>query len=189
LIIEECLGADAASASREFCSRKASAALQIRSILVSANVGCESRNSGFLLGGIGVTVHYSLNEEAVAQEDIDGEVIAINFITGAYFSLRDTAADIWRLVLSGASKEAIADAAVSASDLPEARKQVLDFLSELVALELLKQHEGQASNESEPVFVTPYTAPVIDKFEDMAEFIKLDPIHEVTSAGWPVAAR
>ena len=135
-----------------------------------------------------MTFNYRLNEEAVAQEDLDGEVIAINFITGAYYSLRGTAADIWRLVLGGASEEALADAAVSASDLPEARKQVLDFLSELVALELLKQHEGQAYGASEPVFNTPYTAPVIDKFEDMADFIKLDPIHEVTSAGWPVAA-
>ena len=133
-------------------------------------------------------ISYRLNEEAVAQEDVDGEVIAINFVTGAYYSLRDTAADIWRLVLKGASEEALADAAVSAPDVPEARKQVLDFLSELVALELLKQHEGQKSDDSAPVFGTPYTAPVIDKFEDMVEFIKLDPIHEVTSAGWPVAA-
>jgi hypothetical protein len=147
---------------------------------------CE--NVAVFWGCIVVAVKYRLNEEAVAQEDIDGEVIAINFITGAYYSLRDTAADIWRLVVSGSSDEALADAAFLASDLPEARTQVLDFISELVALELLKQHEGQKSGDSEPVFGTPYIAPVIDKFEDMAEFIKLDPIHEVTSAGWPIAA-
>lgn len=135
-----------------------------------------------------MTFYYRLNDQAVAQEDVDGEVIVVNFITGAYFSLRGTAAEIWRLALGGASNEALADAAASVSNCHDAGAQVRDFLFHLVALELLLQHETPRDGAQDPIFSADFTTPVIDKFEDMAEFIKLDPIHEVTSAGWPIAA-
>lgn len=134
-----------------------------------------------------MTFYYRLNDQAVAQEDVDGEVIVVNFITGAYFSLRGTAADIWRLALGGASSDALADAAVAAWNSPETATQVRDFLFDLVALELMMPQEAPLDGALAPVFSGDFATPVIDKFEDMAEFIKLDPIHEVTSAGWPIA--
>ena len=41
------------------------------------------------------------NGPAVVSETIDGEVIVIHLERGSYFSLRDTAAELWELVEQG----------------------------------------------------------------------------------------
>ena len=33
----------------------------------------------------------------------------------------------------------------------------------------------------------PYTAPAVQKYDDLEDLLLLDPIHEVDEAGWPVA--
>ena len=33
----------------------------------------------------------------------------------------------------------------------------------------------------------PFTAPVVEKYTDMAELILLDPVHDVSALGWPDA--
>ena len=129
---------------------------------------------------------FKLNEASIAQEDVDGEVIAIDFRSGVYFSFRDTAADLWRLALEGRTLDALCEASeICTGNKKETRCEVEEFFSQLVSLELLI--ETDKSNLA-AASLSSYSKPVVEKFEDMSEFIKLDPIHEVSSKGWPHVA-
>jgi Coenzyme PQQ synthesis protein D (PqqD) len=130
-----------------------------------------------------MTKGYSYDESAIACEDVDGEVIAIDFGSGAYYSMRDTAAAIWRLLLAGSTAEAVRQAAMSsADDATQADAEVVVFLDELVSLGLLTETEETSDSGA---FLDSYAPPVIEKFEDMSELIKMDPIHDVSPGGWP----
>ena len=37
----------------------------------------------------------------------------------------------------------------------------------------------------EPVGRTPFVDPALEKYTDMQDFLLVDPIHEVSDAGWP----
>lgn len=124
---------------------------------------------------------FTLNDGAVAQEDVDDEVIAIHFQTGAYYSMRDSAATIWRLAIGGVDRTAIVDLAAADAAL---RGDIERFLDDCVAFDLLRADPAEGVPLPASV-ATPIAPPVLDKFEDMAEFIKLDPIHEVSTQGWP----
>ena len=120
----------------------------------------------------------------VAFEDVDGEIIAIDFASGAYFSLQKTAAEIWRYLIAGAGPVAIeAAAANAAGDAAAARQAVRGFVDRLIDTRLLAA--GTVPAEPIDVFFADFEAPLLEQFEDMAELIQLDPIHEVTEAGWP----
>ncbi|MHA3792653.1 PqqD family peptide modification chaperone [Sphingomonas sp. YL-JM2C] len=119
----------------------------------------------------------------MSYEDLDGEIIAIDFQSGAYYNLAGTAAEIWRHALAGSGRDAIVSGAAAASaDAAAARHEAGRFLDELVALNLIAE-TGPEGNRPAPFAA--FETPLIEKFEDMAELIQLDPIHEVTAAGWP----
>jgi Coenzyme PQQ synthesis protein D (PqqD) len=127
-----------------------------------------------------------LNSTRVAYEDVEGEIIAINYSTGAYFNLSGTAAETWRLLLAGHSRDSLASAYAQHADDPVAvRAQVESFIASLVEAELLVPLQTEPLDE--PPAVGAFLAPVLEKFEDMAKLIQLDPIHEVSDRGWPYA--
>ena len=131
----------------------------------------------------------------VTHERLDDEVIAINLETGAYFALDDSAADCWTLVLSGATTDEVV-AVLSrryAAEPLQIRADIERFVGELLEAGLveplesappLPPAEGLLPGVDQPLA---YTAPTVDKFEDLQELLLLDPIHEVDEAGWPVA--
>lgn len=122
----------------------------------------------------------------IAYEDLEGEIIAIDFRNGAYYSLAGTAAEIWRQAMAGSGRAAILEGVARASAEPDAARAVTTrFLDELLALSLLHATGG---NGNRAAVFEGFQPPHIEKFEDMAELIKLDPIHEVTEAGWPHVA-
>lgn len=139
------------------------------------------------LGGFRVTMdRLDIGRPHIACEDLDGEIIAIDFRNGAYYSLAGTAAEIWRQAIAGSGRTAILDGVTRASaDSDAARAATGRFLDELLALGLLHATGGDGSRAA--VFAG-FQPPLVEKFEDMAELIKLDPIHEVTESGWPHVA-
>jgi hypothetical protein len=50
-----------------------------------------------------VEIDFSVNTPTVAHESIDGEVIVINLISGNYYSLEGTGAEIWESIDGGYS--------------------------------------------------------------------------------------
>jgi len=120
------------------------------------------------------------NVPQIAAEDIDGEVVVVSFETGHYYSLRDTAADIWRLLERGVSKQAVVEVFEES-----AGPAVEEFMSSLQAEGLLVVAEANGDPDPRAIQLGRFTSPKLERFEEMSEMLLYDPIHDVDSAGWP----
>ena len=131
------------------------------------------------------------------HETIEGEVVVIDLETGSYYSLRDASAEIWHGIETGADEEAIAASLhvryEAARD--EIGAAVGRLLDELAAEGLIEPTDEGAAASQEPVAPPqqangklPFTPPALEKHTDMQDLILLDPVHDVTQAGWPHVA-
>lgn len=139
------------------------------------------------------TLH--IDPERVVHETIDGETLLIHLASGTYFSLRESAAEIWELLVTEGSVERAA-AALSERHPAQAAQVVTEvrrLAQELLDQDLLVSGPGPAvpappprsAAQRQAVFVSP----VLEKYTDMQYFLMLDPIHEVDdAAGWPTPA-
>lgn len=148
-----------------------------------------------VIDGANGEMNYAIDKARIAHQTIDGEVIAIDFVNGFYFSMRGTAAEIWLLLVAATPlDEAIAryqedNPGPAATIDAEIRR----FVSELVTANLIAPSETAPAPDdalqSALAPCRPYSLPILEKFEDMAELILLDPVHDVTELGWPHSAR
>lgn len=128
---------------------------------------------------------YAINAPDIVAEDFDGQTVILNLANGHYFSLRGIAGPIWSSLLAGHTPESIL-ASVRAS-----RPELLDasraFLERLVERNLVLPRPAAGGGPTEPIDgVWSAESPQIEVFEDLAELIFADPIHEVDEqAGWP----
>jgi hypothetical protein len=127
-----------------------------------------------------MTNSYIVAEDNVASKIIDQEAIAINLLTGDYFSFSGCAPVIWKLLMTGADIGQLLAAVRDAfDDVPaDAAGQLSDFLDQLIAEQLVIPQSASAA----PAALGPqaaerrrYEAPGIDKFDDMAMMLALDP--------------
>jgi hypothetical protein len=138
-----------------------------------------------------MVVHYLVDERRIAHQTVDGEVIAIDFVNGAYFSMRATAGEIWQMLASNVALDAVIALYQENSPLPAETlvTEIQAFVSELLAANLLRLNDAPGTVQPVlPAIVAqrkPYTPPQLEKFEDMADLIMLDPVHDVSDAGWP----
>jgi hypothetical protein len=132
---------------------------------------------------------YELATPSCVADDFSGEIVAINFNDGLYFSLRGLAYAVWQDLLAGISPQRILDglatvdvalAAATATFIVELerrgliRPSALAVVTDKPALSLSLARQG----------VEP---PILEAFDDMADLIGTDPIHEVDEqVGWPV---
>ncbi len=135
------------------------------------------------------TAHFCFDSQRVISEVIEGEFVVVHFESGCYYSIRGTGADVCRLLLAGNALAAVVAQLAKHHQLPEARiePEVRQFVARLVEEQLLVAAGGEASQVG-PVELSggPYAAPTFEKFDDMADQLLLDPIHEIGEAGWPV---
>lgn len=132
----------------------------------------------------------------VLHDAIDGEVIVIDLRTGTYYSMRDSAADVWGLVqrAPGATPKQLADAlgVRYETEGQDVESAVTDFLERLHQEGLVSTTDGGTAPAAMPVESNgqprAFIAPVLDKFTDMQDLVLIDPVHEVSGAGWPHAA-
>jgi Coenzyme PQQ synthesis protein D (PqqD) len=134
----------------------------------------------------------------VVHETVDGEVVIVSLMTGAYFSLRGSASEIWDLMAQGARSGDIISAMCARHGVgpAEVEAPVIDFLGDLEAEQLIVVAKGEggatddsasAATGSETAAPSPFLPPRIEKFTDMQDLLLLDPIHDVDDEGWPVA--
>jgi hypothetical protein len=134
---------------------------------------------------------FQVKSSNIHSQVFDDEVVVMDMTTGLYFSLRGAAIEIWTAVSRGATRtDAIAALASRYSASDEAIAAAAD-----TAIATLHQHgliaaappNGEAA-APEPAAGerVPLAAPTIECFTDMQELLLLDPIHEVSEAGWPV---
>jgi hypothetical protein len=146
-------------------------------------------------------MYYRINMPRVAHELIDGEVIAIDFETGNYYSLNETGGFLWSLLVQGASIEQLIEAVVQnfSNSRAEVEPTIRAYVAQLEAEELVV---ADSSDQSTPASVdtqsiavqsvnqthetAPFIPPTLEVYTDMQGLLLLDPIHEVDEQGWPV---
>ena len=129
----------------------------------------------------------------IKHERLDDEVMVIDLNSGAYFSFVGAAADVWSLVTSGYDAGAASDlvAARYSADPASVRTDVSQFLTELGEQGLLSDAPAEAGAVPDvpPVELGPATAayetPHLERYDDLADLLLLDPVHEVDPVGWP----
>jgi len=144
----------------------------------------------------------------VTHERLDDEVIAINLETGAYYALDGVAADCWTLVAAGQAPGDIVatlDARYDVS-IDTVRDDVTAFLAALVEQGLGAETDEPAGARTNGAgagdengdgdgaaavtadgAMRAYSAPALNRYDDLDDLLLLDPIHEVDDAGWPIA--
>jgi hypothetical protein len=135
---------------------------------------------------------YALNAPDVIAETIDGETILVNLLTGSYYSIEGSGAEIWAGLMGGRDAAAIAAALVGSydADASEIQAAIERLVDELRAEQILVEAPpGDSGGDLWTRGATgerrPFVAPTLKKFTDMQDIILLDPVHEVDQRGWP----
>ena len=125
---------------------------------------------------------FAIRSTQITHQNIDGEVIAIHFDTGVYYSMTGAAAHVWASLVEGASAGEILE---SFTDRPSGADAALaGFLDDLVREGLVEERDGPPSGIAAAARA-PWDAPRFDKFTDISDLIMADPIHDVDEMGWP----
>lgn len=131
---------------------------------------------------------YRVRHEDVSAERIDGDVIAVNLMTGAYFSLSGSAADVWTAATSGAPSAVWLHALDTAYGCEISRHDIEAVIGSCL------EHGLIESVDSDPVVVpvlpsdldrSTWLTPVLEVFTDLQDLILVDPIHDADDLGWP----
>jgi hypothetical protein len=134
----------------------------------------------------------AVSPSRVIHETIDGETIVIQMGSGTYYSLVGASATVWELIEQQATVEAIVDALArrhdaARRDIEVAVTQLVDELrlEDLVAPAAGPAPELQATTSAEVTSSAPrrpLPALRVEKYTDMQDLVRLDPVHEVGEA-------
>lgn len=131
---------------------------------------------------------YRVDPDKVVHETIEGEAILIHLDNGYYYSLDGAGAEIWGLLAESRSVDETSEALARVYESDGLDAEVRRIADELVAENLLEPTDvapAAAPNGDTPTERRAFTAPVLKKYEDMQDFLLVDPIHETSEAGWP----
>ena len=137
-------------------------------------------------------MHYTTQVPMLVSRQFDDEVILANFETGVYYSLTETAADIWLGLHSGATVEEIvtAFAAYGAASVEDKRQSIAGFIDELLSERIILPNNGATNSQPwSPQFSKSFSQPMLNRYDDLRDLLFLDPVHDVSEAGWPTQAK
>ncbi len=138
-----------------------------------------------------MTQNYVVNEANISHDRLEGEVIIVDLSSGSYFSTSLVGADIWTLVSSKVDKNKIIEelSKVYKLDVLETKNQIESFITELIDNNLINEvdlNEDFPINLPQDIVRLKWENPRLEKYTDMWDLIKMDPIHEAdTDIGWP----
>jgi hypothetical protein len=128
----------------------------------------------------------------IVHETLDGETIIIHLDTGNYYSLTGSGAEIWALLKGGGSVSAICAELARRHGCSEAdlRGAVESFVAELQRDGLVEHSDATSNGVSTGLAELggAWEPPKLERYDDMRDFLLVDPIHEVDETGWPSRA-
>ena len=134
---------------------------------------------------------YIANTNGVYSENFSGECVIVNLNLGNYYSMRDFASSLWEVLQTGADKDFIINK-ISENykmEQEQVKREVGGFFEQLISEQLLIEQPLTVETISAldmSKFPAKYTSPELEKFSDLQELFKLDPVHDVDSnLGWP----
>jgi hypothetical protein len=132
---------------------------------------------------------YKFNAPRMIHETIDKETVVIDTETGVYFSITGSGYLIVQALDQGAR---VADlvarlAAVFSLEPVVLHSQVTEFVAQLLVEEMIVADTNAPGATTDFALTAgeAYAPPVLEKFTDMHDLLLMDPIHEVSDAGWP----
>ena len=127
----------------------------------------------------------------IGARSFGDEVVVANFLSGVYYSLLGSAAQVWEGLMAGVPLDRVADAVARAGNAdPEAFAAAAQKLvADLVAERLVVVAEPYEASEWSPAPPDGgrYDLPVLERYTDMQDLLLLDPVHDVEDMGWPHA--
>jgi hypothetical protein len=137
---------------------------------------------------------FRINSLPFAHQTIDGEVVIVDVENGTYYSLRDTGAEVWSLLESGAGlQEIVRELGRRYQTGPgEIEAGVARLLTELQQEGILTPDpaagamSGRGADDLAGTPKPTFARPVLERFTDMKDLLLLDPIHEGGDVGWPI---
>ena len=132
---------------------------------------------------------YSICKSKIIYEVMDTEVIVIDFNTGDYYTLVNVAKQVWQFIEQQASITHIATelSQYHKRDFTETLKDLEEFTNKLLQESLIELSDPKETTLQLDAHECPYASPTLQKYSDVQNILLLDPIHEVTDAGWPTA--
>lgn len=116
----------------------------------------------------------------IVCEEMDGELLAIDDLTGTYVSVSGSGTWLWTMLVHGVDASAIKQM------LPAAAHDDVDrFIAAVEEAGLMI--DADLVHVPETVAPDPWVAPGFERFDDLQDLLLLDPIHEVADVGWPTA--
>jgi hypothetical protein len=132
--------------------------------------------------------------ENVIHEVMDGETMLVRLDSGNYYCMNISGGQVWALIEQGASKNQIVSFLSECYGIEKCQieESIDTFLKYLIVEELIvPKHPSDDHTPALPAEVcqaaVPFEPPQLTKYSDMQELLILDPIHEVSDAGWPNA--
>lgn len=128
----------------------------------------------------------------IIHDTIDNETIAINQLTGAYYSFEGASALAWNTLTEGADAAGLVAALEGAYDADRSTLQgeVDQFLDQLVTEELVVPAEAAAGPPVPGPDASdarqPFSGLRVQRYTDLEVLLLADPIHEVDDTGWPM---
>jgi hypothetical protein len=135
---------------------------------------------------------YRANTPRFVDETVDGEALIMDMVTGSYYTCQDASTIAWHGLTGGLTASDVA--AMLSSTYPietaDAERDVERFAAELVQEEMIVVRDGSAESVDAATIgngTSPgeYQALRFEKYTDLADLILLDPVHDVSDAGWP----
>ncbi len=140
-------------------------------------------------------MEFRLRHSDLSIERLDGEIIAIDFLSGKYGSFIGPSADILWLVQLSVPRQKwvklLEDSFVSLPATKELQRDVESFLQSMADLGILEPTgELDGIVESLPADYVRgiWTTPVYAIEDDLVDLLIIDPIHDTSDDGWPQTA-
>jgi hypothetical protein len=140
-----------------------------------------------------MSANLAINSDRFAQETIDGETIIMDTVSGRLLLLRETAPLLLSILKAGLPLATVLEE-IAGRYGAETATQARDFVATLTELGVLATQDSAAvSGAPSPAgaidWPSNFAAPIIERYDDIADIITMDPIHDVdTESGWPRAA-
>lgn len=120
------------------------------------------------------------------SDTLDGDTVLIDATRGHLFLFSGIASHIWQAFIIGRAPDALVAEVVQRYG-DDARSSTLAFITELERAEMLTAVQPRSVTDVAPGdWPSVFAAPAMERFEDIADIIQMDPIHDVDHAeGWP----